>query len=392
MHLWTWDGYDKNGVLDTTVLKENTFSARVTTEDAKGRVAWSETELGIGCEKIRWLDAKVDLKKKHVDCTVFQKYSNPSDVDLASMNLAMPSMLGSILGPLGMPSLPSMPTLPTLPSLPGGGALPEMPSMTDMTSELTLPKVWDLDPALFGAFKNQCKMAIDTFFSRDKTPRTVTWGFAFEMTGGAANVETTPGDRDVTIDGASWTMTTSCVERSNDILHTFLMKPAPEGLKELGIGHGGELPSGMLSRSVNLSTLMEGLPILDVWAEGDPKYNAVVGAHEVGHSVLRDNNNVIYSLTHKGTSNVAQATTSKTSLFQVKPGDEIDVMLYWAGSNSDANGHSAKLFYPDKTTPVLEPDGSQASEWFYPDDYFQSVTAKAEDCLGLLSMAKVTFG
>jgi hypothetical protein len=72
--------------------------------------------------------------------------------------------------------------------------------------------------------------------------------------------------------------------------------------------------------------------------------------------VLRESRNFYDSLTHKGTSNVAQQADGAVA--QPLTG-EIDLMLYWTNRVDDWQGRT---------------------------------TATDEDCRGLISMAKVCFG
>ncbi|MEM9691443.1 MAG: hypothetical protein AAGA56_02770 [Myxococcota bacterium] len=70
-HIWSWDGYDEEGVFDTSILRSNRLRARITTVDQRGRVNVATTTLGTGPHRIRWADARIDTRRKTVEVTVF---------------------------------------------------------------------------------------------------------------------------------------------------------------------------------------------------------------------------------------------------------------------------------------------------------------------------------
>jgi hypothetical protein len=105
-----------------------------------------------------------------------------------------------------------------------------------------------------------------------------------------------------------------------------------------------------------MATFQEGLMVVDLYvateSASDREYT---GAHEVGHSVLRERGGVEFSLTHKGSSSGGQEAVDGTSA--PAPPAEIDVMLYFQDMN-----------------------------WFSLD----RVRAVEEDVRALVSLAKVT--
>jgi hypothetical protein len=67
-HLWQWDGYGTDGVLDTKVLKSKSLVVRLTaTQNGKTQVR--ELKLNNKADKVEWVDAKIDRNAKEVQIT-----------------------------------------------------------------------------------------------------------------------------------------------------------------------------------------------------------------------------------------------------------------------------------------------------------------------------------
>jgi len=314
VHLWNWDGYDDNGVFDTMVLKSDDLEARVTVTDMHGRVAVARTELAAGPGTIRWVDARIDKKAKQVDVTVHARFSNPSDVEIASVKIPLPQgmgqAIGSMLDPVG--GAQGFSLIPMAASIPGvSEAMPEASNLpvgdlvnnNQLALSLNIPKSFDLPESQFEQFKADILFGIGFHWSRQ-----------------------------VTLDGATFQLSVGCRERATDAVRTFLARPAAKAFQELGIGDGSPFGGPQVDtggRSFNLAAIMEGLPIVDIWntSEADQYMRRYVGAHELGHSVLREAYDPVYSICHKGTSSVGQASFPTGPV----PGatGELDVMLYW---------------------------------------------------------------
>jgi hypothetical protein len=110
----------------------------------------------------------------------------------------------------------------------------------------------------------------------------------------------------------------------------------------LAKGVAADLPQGIGRRSFNLATFGDGLPTVDLYNADEfariapdartTKENeemGYVGAHELGHSVLRakPGGSILHSLTHKGSSTVGQQTAPTAPTYPST--GEVDVMLYY---------------------------------------------------------------
>lgn len=336
VHLWKWDGYDSDGVFDTILLKSNQLEARVTTTDMYGRVAVGRTKMGTGPGNIRWVDARLDRKKKVAEVTAYVHFRNPSEVELTGFKVGVPEALGNFLdgamkGLSGMESNLA-PLLPFADEIPDAASLDSLlddvplldmirpPSMAEMlnkrtaTISLHLPDVFDLSREDFDTYKNDIVYGIGYHWSRD-----------------------------ITVDGEKWELAVSCRERPVDNVPIFLMK----GISDVAKGFGwtqmdpdvGFLGSqNTLDRSVNLACFGEGLPILDIWeGDSDPVRRRQIGAHELGHSVLREAYDPFTSATHKGTTSVFGAGGQRSN----NTDPEIDLMYYPDRLASETQHHIA---------------------------------------------------
>lgn len=343
VHLWYWDCFDDRGIFDTKVLKSNELEARLTVTDMSGRVATAKTEIGTGPGNIRWTDVKIDTANKRVEVVVYARFSNPSEVELASLKIPLPagtgkaitSMLDPIAGERGFSLIPMAAAIPGVGSnIPQASNLPisELTNNDQVSLSMGIPKTFDLGEARFDQFKADILFGIGFHWSRT-----------------------------VTLDGQDYSMEVSCKERASDCVRTFLSEAAPKALQDLGIGDGSNFGSDAGSRSFNLAAFMEGLPIVDIWDNTDQQFNRrYVGAHELGHSVLREAYDPVYSICHKGTSSVGQERLPTGPL--VPTSGEIDVMNYWAPGAS------------------------------IPEEGYARVRASHDDARALIWMSKVVFG
>ena len=344
VHIWSWDGYDDDGVLDTALLAKNELSARVTIVDAKGRTSVATTELGSGFDSIRWVEARIDTKSKSVHVAVHARFSNPSDVELTTFHIPLPTLPGgasvggsvqaaAAAGGALMPLASASGAIPEIPGVP----MAELISGDQLAIPLRIPSVFDLHPSRFEQFKSDIVAGIAYHWSRS-----------------------------ISLDGEPWAISVSCKERAKDSVRTFLADALSSGMSKLGID-GVTLPGDMGERSTNLATFAEGLPIIDVWTPND-EFRQHTGAHELGHSVLRETNNFYYSLTHKRTSTVMQVSLPSAPAFPPEQESgryegEFDLMLY---TN------------PPNTAP--------------PDWTYKHTFATEDDARGLVWMSKVVFG
>ena len=104
-----------------------------------------------------------------------------------------------------------------------------------------------------------------------------------------------------------------------------------------------DLPQGIGKRSFNLATFGDGLPTVDLYDTSDESTYTpeqldnemrYVGAHELGHSVLRakPGGGIVHSLTHKGSSTAGQQVADTAPRYPSS--GEVDVMLYYKGSQA----------------------------------------------------------
>lgn len=335
VHTWLWDGFDGDGVYDSRVLKSNELVARVTTTDVQGRVSVATTELGTGPGTVRWADVKVDTAAKTVDVSIFIRATKPSDHDFASFSFPLPKGTGEFMTKAidALGSNPAMSMVPLFPELteqiPDGGVpnpppfVPALPKesiprlLNDDRMALTapFPSAFDLEPNFHAAFKRELLFGIGERFSRA-----------------------------VTLDGERYELRAHVAERSSDAFWVVLCAAAPKALDEIfGTGNsyigGPNVQSG--SRSFNLSSFGEGLPILYIWDDlaATPMTDIDqrdLGAHEFGHTVLREAYDSLTSACHKGTSDPIGAISA---LAPASPptGVVSDIMLYYSSAQDTAS-------------------------------------------------------
>jgi hypothetical protein len=290
--VWEWDGYDSDGKLDTADLKRNNFSARVTIIDKAGRTTFGSVALKISPDGMKWVDVVVKRPEKAFEVTVYGTYVNMSDV----------------------------PALPII----GPGMIPVF---------VKPPATMFLDPAIFVDYRRDIIEGIGKFWSRDA----------------------------LALAGDDWSVKTTCVERATNAVPTILGRALDIAelnawkLESPTIG-GWAKANGVGRRSFNLATLREGLPVVDLYIPTEPVVERqYTGAHELGHSVLRERGGVEFSMTHKGSSTIGQVPTPGIR-YPAAPA-EVDVMMY----------------FDEPSTPLP----------------YDRVLAAKEDVFALISLAKV---
>lgn len=333
VHLWLWDGFDSNGVFDSKVLKSNEIVARVTITDMQGRVSVATTELGTGPGNIRWTDVKVDTRLKTIDVSIFIRATKPSDHNFASVSFPLPKGTGAFLSKAidGFGSNPALSMVPLFPEVvekipehignppPFVPALPKesIPRLLNddrMALTAPFPSAFDLDPVLQAQFKRELLFGISQRWSRD-----------------------------VTLDGETYRLTAHVSERQSDAFWVILSAAAPKALDAMfGTGNNYIGPQSG-SRSFNLASFGEGLPILYIYDDldagsADPDNQRDLGAHEFGHTVLREAFDPLTSACHKGTSDPIGAISSSAPVFltTVPLGGLGDIMLYYPGGPDEA--------------------------------------------------------
>ncbi len=70
-HIWQWNGFDNDGILDTakfTQAKRLNFYA--TGKDNDGNIGRSSTDFEVNYDKVNWVDIKIDKNTKRIDVTL----------------------------------------------------------------------------------------------------------------------------------------------------------------------------------------------------------------------------------------------------------------------------------------------------------------------------------
>lgn len=326
-HLWLWDGFDSNGVYDSKVLKSNELLARVTVTDMQGRVSVATTEIGTGPGNVRWTDVRVDTKLKTIDVSIFIKATKPSDHNFASVTFPLPKGTGEFFTKAidamgstpGLSMVPLFPEVvdkiperignppPFVPALPKG-SIPQLLNDDRMTLTAPFPTAFDLDPVFQAKFKRELLFGISERWSRL-----------------------------VTLDGETYELRAHVSERQSDAFWIILSAALPKALDTMfGTGNNYIGPQTG-SRSFNLASFGEGLPILYIFDDksssaADPIDQRDLGAHEFGHTVLREAYDPLVSSCHKGTSDPIGTISGLAVPFSAVPAGMLgDIMLYYPG-------------------------------------------------------------
>ncbi len=402
-HVWSWDGYDKDGIFDSMVLKGGQLSARLTVTDLKGRTSVATMPLATAPDKFRWVDVRIDPANEQVDVTVFAQFLSPSEMKLLDVSLPLDNLSKALNDGIGWLAEKASPS--------GGAAMMGMvPSLLDAwpsdagtkfdeileelraafrtegqgsaagesTAADAIAKYKDLVPAML----NTDEIAVGSELGRIFEGSDLDQGKFESMRTAVMTGIQRHWSRMVRIEGAEWTLSVNCKERAVDAQRTYLA--SSKGVIGWARG-GGPEEGGEAHRSFNLG-IVEGLPVFNIWHETwvqpqnhvdrgwitdvDARF-AKTGAHELGHSVLIERKDWLFSMTHKGTSSMSQKKLS-TSPFHLEEDEndnvnwEIDLMYY---------------FHKDSLPPLG------------PHETWQERTKGAEeDACVLISMGKVSFG
>lgn len=389
MHIWCWDGYDKDGVFDSAALKGSNFSARLSVTDAKGRTSVASTPLATGADRIRWADVRIDSNNRGIEVTTYAHFLNPSEMPIFDLRLRcdwLSGVLDGFLGGMAGMAAQGAGWLAMLPSL--ANAWPDdagtwfddilkdwralfqsegQESGTENDASRALDKYMGALPQLLNTGELDVSSELGRILSGGDLDKDTFERFRTAALSGIAR----HWSRSVRIEGEDWDVRVSCRERTTDAQRTYFSSSS------------GLVASLSNTRSFNLSAIKEGLPIFNIWDDQDllPEAEVTRGwvtdvdariartcAHELGHSVLRERKDWIYSMLHKGTSSLSQKSLpdSPFHLEEDEHGNinwEVDLMFY----HNDASSRPA--------------DSWQARE-----------RAEATDVCVLLNMAKVSFG
>ena len=300
--------------------------------EREGRVGVAKTELGTSAGNIRWADAKIDRKNRTIDVSAFMRFSSPSELTFASVTIPLPKGTGAAFSKV-IDTVGSTPGLSLVPLFPD--AVKDIPEDVDtpppwvpafkkddlgrllnddhLALSLPVPKVFDLDPITFGMYREAIIQGISERWSRE-----------------------------VTIDGAKWALRVQCTERHNDSFRVFLTAAAPKALNALGL-KDANTPFGQSagSRPFNLAAIAEGLPIIYIYNDLVPPSVLNMrdtGAHEFGHSVLREAYDPLTSCCHKGITTPWGADIVTRPTYPAADGTDpsepkVDIMFYYSGSD-----------------------------------------------------------
>lgn len=399
VHVFTWDGRDLQGVWDSVALKKNRLCARLIVVDIEGRVSVTSTDIGTSPGTVRWVDARIDPDRKAVRVSTFARFTRPSEIELGAFDLGLPDLpggsLASALGQGGsalggaLPGGNLLPMVPGLSSLPepsrarGPRRVPDAGMPADPSSFAAPPGVPQLG---FAGDKVRLKIPMPPFLDLDEQKFIKFKQLILE---GIHKHWSRTGIRAVRIGGVAFDLDVHGVERQTDANQTILARPLSKALQSIGIGDGSKIggDNDFGGRSMNLA-FMEGMPIIDIWSDDESNlWRCAVGAHEVGHTVLREYRNLFVSMLHKGTSNIMQQRNMDNApslptndAFARATSDEadIDLMKYTA----DGWGGVSQSKVP------AEVEKNDLRNQLCSDHVF----ATEDDARGLITLASVVFG
>lgn len=392
-HLWSWDGYDADGVFDSQALKSRDLSARLTVTDMLGRTSVATMQLASAPDKHRWVETRVDTSEKQIDVTVYNQFKSPSEMHPLDLKLPVDNLSDMVDDSLQWLAAKAAPggggaAMGMLDALPGNA----MSLFDQVVGEVA--RMFGLDgdgTGAGGAAGGGVASALDEY--KGLVPGMLNTG---DLEVGSELGQILKGSdldqerferlrtailtgiqrhwsRTVRIGGDTWNLTVNAKERGVDAQVTYLASAG---------GILGEIRGDDADRSFNLA-LVEGLPVWNIWEDSrvmpqshvdrgwvtdvDARF-ASTGAHELGHQVLIERKDWLFSITHKGTSTIGQAKLPD-SPFHVEEDEngnsnwEIDIMYY---------------FHKDSSRP--------------PENWQERYRAEEEDACVLISMGKVSFG
>lgn len=302
-HAWLWNGRDQRGVLDTRELRKGGFSIRVAARRGGQSVAQSETRFPVRVVSAPdWLDVRLESSTRTALATLGVK------IRYALKLRHMAQVTG--LGPV----------------------------------QWIDPFARDLED--FGALMSGYERSALTALLRTGVQRYWSRRTGQPLAGGGT------ANRSVTIAGQAISVTTEADIRDTDAIAVDLFWVEPH----------------RYMRSMN-STLAVASIYYNAGRFTDPTradldFEAIAG-HELGHSILRETNSFVHSVTHKGSTGLNQSVVASQSGHPLAPA-EIDLMQYY--------------------------DVSKNPSGLRPPDYYHRLVAAEADVAALLAITKLRFG
>ncbi|MFO0553996.1 MAG: hypothetical protein U0271_36790, partial [Polyangiaceae bacterium] len=335
VHIWSWDGYDQDGVFDSEVLKGSEWTARVTVTDLHGRTSVGVTHFSAAPDKHRWVDCRIDSESKQIDVTVWNQFLNPSDIRLFDAGLKIDNLsnlvdagagwMGNLASPAGGGGINAL--LPSLMNAFPGPAGSQFNGLLEEFRKLFVKEGTGSDPNSAGSRAvSQFAGLVPGMLNTGEIEAGSELGRIFQ--GSDLDEESFRRLRTAVMDGiqrhwsrtlkmeaGEWNLKVSAKERANDATRTYLSSMG-------GVISLREAKDR--NRSFNLA-LVEGLPVFNIWdpAKALPEEQVqngwitnvdapygLTGAHELGHQVLIDRKDWLFSITHKGTSTIGQQSLS----------------------------------------------------------------------------------
>ncbi len=67
-HIWKWDGFDNDGILDTArFINAKNLNLYITAKDSQGNIERSSTNFRATYDEVKWVDVKIDKNTKCID-------------------------------------------------------------------------------------------------------------------------------------------------------------------------------------------------------------------------------------------------------------------------------------------------------------------------------------
>jgi hypothetical protein len=301
-HSWLWNGRDQRGVLDTRELRKGGFSVRVAARRGGQPVAQSETRFPVRVVGPDWLDVRLESATRTALATLGVK------IRFALKLRHMAQVTG--LGPVQWID----------------------PFARDLR---------DFGAVMSGYERNALaallQSGVQRYWSRRRGQPLAG--------GGTAN-------RSVAIGGHATSVTTEADLRDSDAIEVDLFWVEPS----------------RYMRSMNSTLAVASIYYNAGWLpngnRADRDFEAIAG-HEIGHSILREADSFMHSVTHKGSTRLTQSVVASQPGHPLAPA-EIDLMQYY--------------------------DRSKNVKGNRPADYYDRLVAAEEDVAALLAIPRLRFG
>lgn len=302
-HSWPWNGRDQRGVLDTRELRKGGFTVRVAARRGGQPVAQSETRFPVRIANAPdWLDVRLESATRTALATLGVKIRYA----LKLRHMAQVTGLGAV--------------------------------------QWIDPFARDLEDfgAVMSGYERNALAAllqsgVQRYWSRRRGQ---------PLAGGGT------ADRSVTIGGHATSVTAQADLRDSDAIAVDLFWVEPNRYMR-------SMKSTLAVASIYYNAGRFTDP-----ARADLDFEAIAG-HELGHSILRETNSFMHSVTHKGSTGLSQSVVASQTGHPFAPA-EIDLMQYY-DRTKDANGQR-------------------------PPDYYDRLVAAEADVAALLAIPKLRFG